>query len=418
LQSANHTIRWTPTRDSAETESNNSSFKSYGWVAQHNASFAWLNTKLLAGVSADFTPHRFFSNPLILNAILAPDGLSVERYTVRRNDPTVYNINYNSNINNLGAWLQTSFSPVKKLSMVMGVRYDRFSYNYDRLPTRTQPAIASGKRWYHKVIPRIGATYTISKNTMCFANYSKGFVQANLSTVFNPANPKGLDLAPATFTNYEAGCWTVLLKNKLQAEITFYTLEGRNEVVNIRQPDNSTLPTAVGQTLHRGIEYGITYNPSHQISIRLSATQALHRFEQFEISKRPSDAVKNVNGKTMPSSPNFMGNAEISYKPKWLTGFRISAEWQRMSEWYQNQVNTVKYSDKGFLGARGISLLNMRAGYSFMGIELFVNVYNVTDELYANTASRGNNASDRSTFNPGAPRIFNFGFQYSFTAKK
>jgi outer membrane receptor for ferric coprogen and ferric-rhodotorulic acid len=101
-----------------------------------------------------------------------------------------------------------------------------------------------------------------------------------------------------------------------------------------------------------------------------------------------------------------------------LKGFRIAAEWQRMSEWYQNQINTVKYNDKGFLGARGISLLNMRAGFTIKGIELYINVLNVTDELYANTATRGNNPNDRSNFNPGAPRVFNFGFQYNFTAKK
>jgi outer membrane receptor protein involved in Fe transport len=89
-----------------------------------------------------------------------------------------------------------------------------------------------------------------------------------------------------------------------------------------------------------------------------------------------------------------------------------------MSEWYQNQINTVTYNNKGFLGARGISLLNMRTGYEWKGVELFLNVYNVTNELYANTATRGNNPADRSFFNPGAPRIFNFGVQYSFTAKK
>jgi len=418
LQSANHTIQWIQGRDSAVTESNSSSFKSYGVVAQHNAAFAFLNSKILVGASADFTPHRFFSNPLILNAFARADGLSVERYTVRGNNPNVYNVNYDSRINNIGAWLQTEFSPVEKLKAVIGLRYDKFSYDYERLPTRTQPITASGKRSYDKVVPRIGATYSIAKNTSVFANYSKGFVQANLSTVFNPANPQGLDLPPATFTNYEAGLWTSLLKNKLYAEITFYQLVGRNEVINIRQADNSTLPTAVGQTLHRGVEYGITYNPVTELSFRLSATNALHRFEQFEVSKRPSDLIKNVDGKTMPSSPNFMGNAEVTYKPKWLKGFRIAAEWQRMSEWYQNQVNTVKYSDKGFLGAKGISLLNMRTGYTVKGVELFVNVYNVTDELYANTATRGNNPNDRSNFNPGAPRIFNFGFQYSFTAKK
>lgn len=418
LQSANHTIRWIQGRDSANTESNDARFQSYGFVAQHNTSVDFLKTKLLAGISADITPHRFFSNPLILNAFIRPDGRSVERYTVRRNDLDVFITNFDSEIRNLGAWLQTEFTPMKNLKGVLGVRYDRFAYAYERLPTLSQPAMANGSRSFDKLTPRIGATYSLGKNKALFANYSKGFVQANLSTLFNPANPQGLNLEPATFNNIEFGGWASLLSNKLFVDITFYQLKGRNEVINIRQQDNTTLPTSVGRTLHRGIEYGINYNPSSELTMRISATNALHRFEQFELSKRQSDAVKNVDGKMMPQSPRFIANSEITYRPGWFKGFRISAEWQRMSEWYQNQVNTVKYNDKGFLGARGISLLNMRTGYDWKGVELFMNIYNLTDELYANTATRGNNPSDKSNFNPGAPRIFNFGMQYSFTAKK
>lgn len=418
LQSANHTISWVQGRDSARTETNDARFRSYGLIAQHNLSLPFWKTKVLAGFSTDVTPHRFFSNPLVLNAILRPDRLSVETYTVRRNDMDVFITNFDSKIRNLGAWLQTEFSPFKNLKAVVGLRYDRFSYDYDRLPTMTQPMTANGSRSYDKLIPRIGATYNLGKNKAVFANFSKGFVQANLSTVFNPANPQGLELEPATFTNAEVGGWASLFANKLFADVTLYQLKGRNEVISIRQPDNSTLPTAVGRTLHRGVEYGVTYNPSKEWTLRLSATNALHRFEQFELSKRQSDAVKNVDGKTMPQSPAFIGNTEVTYRPKWVKGFRIAAEWQRMSEWWQNQINTVKYNDEGFLGAKGISLLNLRTGYQIKGVELFVNVYNVTDELYANTATRGNNPTDKSSFNPGAPRIFNFGIQYSFTAKK
>lgn len=418
LQSANHTIRWVQGRDSAVTESNDARFKSYGLVAQHHSSFNFLNTKLITGLSGDFSPHRFFSNPLILNAILRPDGKSVERYTVRSNDQNVFITNFDSDIENIGAWLQTEITPFENLRVTAGLRYDRFSYDYDRLPTMSLPIEASGYRSFNKVTPRFGVNYSIDKNNAVFANFSRGFVQANLSTLFNPSNPQGLNLEPSSFTNFEVGGWSSILKNKLFLDFTIYQLKGENEVISIRQQDGSTLPTSVGKTLHRGIEYGINYNPTTEITVRLSATNALHRFEQFEISKRESDIVKNVDGKTMPSSPNFIGNTEITYRPKWFKGFRIAAEWQRMSEWYQNQINTVKYTDKGFLGASGISLLNLRTGYDFKGIELFLNIYNVTDELYANTASRGNNVSDKSSFNPGAPRIFNFGIQYSFSAKK
>ena len=120
----------------------------------------------------------------------------------------------------------------------------------------------------------------------------------------------------------------------------------------------------------------------------------------------------------MPSSPKWITNSEISYKPNFSKGFRISTEWQYLSGWYQNQINTIRYEPTGFLGFKGTSLLNIRTGYTFKGIEIFVNVLNATNELYANAASRGNNVTDRSNFNPGQPRTFVMGLQYSFSGKK
>jgi iron complex outermembrane receptor protein len=127
--------------------------------------------------------------------------------------------------------------------------------------------------------------------------------------------------------------------------------------------------------------------------------------------------LKNVNGKDMPQSPRWIANSEITYKPAYAKGFRISMEWQRIGSWYQNQVNAVKYDDKGFLGLSGASYLNLRTGYQWKSIEVFSNILNLTNELYANSATRGNSPTDRTTFTPAAPRTVVFGVQYSFTGK-
>ena len=112
----------------------------------------------------------------------------------------------------------------------------------------------------------------------------------------------------------------------------------------------------------------------------------------------------------MPSSPRWSWNTEFTYYPKWFKNFRTSLEWQYVSGWYQNQINTVKYE--------GYNLFNFRVGYKWKGIEVYSNIMNITNELFANSASRGNNAVDRTTFNPGAPRTFVFGIQYNFVGKK
>ena len=98
-----------------------------------------------------------------------------------------------------------------------------------------------------------------------------------------------------------------------------------------------------------------------------------------------------------------------------MKGLRVCVEWQRIGAWYQDQINNVKYDDKGFLGFKGISYVNLRLGYERNGFEIFTNVLNLTDELFANAATRGNLPTDRTTYTPSAPRTFVLGIQYTFT---
>jgi iron complex outermembrane receptor protein len=112
----------------------------------------------------------------------------------------------------------------------------------------------------------------------------------------------------------------------------------------------------------------------------------------------------------MPSAPRWSGNSELSYYPKWLPNFRTSIEWQYVSSWYQNQINTVKYA--------GYNVFNGRIGYEWKGIEIYTNIMNITDKLYAYNATRGNNPTDKSSFTAAAPRTFMFGLQYHFKLKK
>ncbi|MFX5253022.1 hypothetical protein ABTD06_19945, partial [Acinetobacter baumannii] len=69
------------------------------------------------------------------------------------------------------------------------------------------------------------------------------------------------NLNTAYFNNYELGGWASLLKNKIYVDLTWYYMTGLNELLNIRQPDNSFDYQSAGKTLHTGIEFGVTAKP-------------------------------------------------------------------------------------------------------------------------------------------------------------
>lgn len=410
-QNPSYSIRWITGAATATGQINSNDFKSTGFIAQHTQKLSLLNSKLIVGATLDLSPNTYYAYQTDLSAELRPDKKSVLRYTQLRERPDIQLANYQADIHNTAAYVQYDFEPLPKLRMSVGLRYDRMAFDY----TNALDKSAGGKS-YSQATPKIGATYELGKGKGLYANYAKGFSPPALTSIFlkrtTPTASGDLfyyNLQPAKFNNMEIGGWASLLDNKVYVDGALYQMNGTNELLSIRQPDNSYDYQSAGRTLHRGVEVGLTYRPSKQWFFRFGGTQAVHQFVEFTLSQRSADAVQNVNGKDMPSAPRTFWNTEISYYPAWLKNFRTSVEWQHVSGWYQNQVNTVSYG--------GYDFANVRVGYQWHGIEVFSNILNATNALFATNATRGNNATDRTTYTPAAPRTFTAGIQYNFTGK-
>jgi iron complex outermembrane recepter protein len=410
-QNPAYSIRWTSGKDTATGQINSNDFKSLGLIAQHSQKFKFLKSKIIVGAVFDFSPNKYNAYQIDLAAQLRTDKKSVEKYTILRERLDKQLSNYEAKIYNAAAYVQYDINPLPSLRLSFGARYDRMAFDYTNFVDAS-----NGSKKYEKLSPKVGLTYEIAPNVGVYANYSKGFAPPALTAIFNkrpvPTASGDLfyyNLEPALFDNTEIGGWASLWKNKIYLDFAAYQMNGTNELLNIRQPDNSTDYQSAGKTLHQGIELGLSFKPNAELFFRFGGTYAQHKFVEFVLSQRATDLVKDVNEKTMPSAPQFVFNTELTYHPEWFKNFRVSAEWQRVAEWYQNQINTLKYD--------GYSVINARVGYKWKSVEVFTNILNVTDALYAYNATRGNNATDRTTFTPAAPRTFTFGVQYSFTGK-
>lgn len=409
-QNPTYSIRWMSGASTATGQINSNDFKSYGFIAQHTQPLNFLNSKLIAGATLDLSPNTYYAYQTELAAELRADKRSVLKYTQLRERPDIQLANYRADIHNVATYLQYDFEPIRKLKVSAGLRYDRMAFDYTNSLDNS-----SGGKEYSQITPKLGATYDLGSGKGLYINFAKGFSPPALTSIFlkrtTPTATGDLfyyNLQPARFDNLETGGWASLLRNKLYIDGAIYQMNGTNELLNIRLPDNSFDYQSAGRTLHRGVELGVTYRPSKQVFFRFGGTYAVHRFIEFTLSQRASDVVQNVNGKDMPSAPKALWNTEFSYYPVWFKNFRASLEWQHVSGWYQNQINTVR-SD-------GYDVANVRVGYQWRGVELFTNVLNVTNGLYATNATRGNNATDRTTYTPAAPRTFVAGIQYTFSA--
>ncbi|MFB3387799.1 TonB-dependent receptor [Flavobacterium sp. LAR06] len=419
-QNPSYGIKWSPTVNptTAKGEVNSNNFKSYGAIGQHTQKFDFLNTKIVAGALYDYSPVTYWSYVIDLKANLnpgEPGKQTVDSYGIIAEHPDSKLADYSADIFNTAGYAQVNFNPIEKLVVTVGGRYDNMKVNYDNAIDNS-----TGSKIYDKMTFKAGANYNPFEFAGFYGNYSQGFAPPGITSIFRTKPGTGgttgvpadfyYNLEPATFNNYEIGGWLSVLQNKLNFDYAFYYMEGKNELLNIKLADNSTDYRSAGETRHKGIEFGATYRPSKQINFRLGGTYAQHTYVDFKLSDKPSDPVQNLNGKEMPSAPKWSGNSELSYYPNWLPNLRTSFEWQLVGSYYQDQINTVKYD--------GYNIFNARIGYQWKGIEIYGNVLNLTDKLYAYNVTRANTANAQPTYTAAAPRTFVFGIQYNFSLKK
>ncbi|GAA4088932.1 TonB-dependent receptor domain-containing protein [Mucilaginibacter panaciglaebae] len=389
---------------SSNGQVNDQRFHSFGLLAQHRSNFDFLHSRLIAGLYVDDSPSSYYAQYLNITKDVANNY-----YTGFTNTGT-YIDNYTIKLFNTAAYTQYEVNPIDPLRIVAGLRYDRVHYNFNNALTTGTKYKQQETNDFNILAPKLGLTYNLGHNKGLYANYSVGFQPPETSGLYSARQLT--PLKQATFNNYELGGWLSLLDKKMYIEVSLYDLEGHNEIINQLLPDNTTQNQNAGATRHRGIEYSVTYAPVSDLSFRFSGTNARHTYVDYsEVATNYATNTSytiNYNHKRMNNAPAWIANAELSYKPYYLPGFRIAGEWQHIDQYFTNPANTKTYP--------GYNIYNVRLGYEvkggvWRGAGIWVNAMNVTGKLYASTVT-SNQYGD--TYNAAPPRTFTLGISYSF----
>lgn len=384
--------------DTASGNINTNAFKSYGLFVQHVQKFKFLDSRLIAGTSAELDPQRFYEDFIWIKKQTQNGVSNYVSYTL----PNPENVlaNYHTVISNFASYLDYDFTVAPGLRVSAAIRYDAFQYAFvNTLPGSSVTGGPSTITNYGKVAPKVGFTYN-HNGIGFYGTYSEGYVPPQITEVFGKTTNSAY-LLPQTFKNYELGGWLSLVQNKLYIDYSLYLMNGTNEIINVRLPDNTNAPQNAGATRHKGVEYGISYRPIDDLYLRLSGSNSIHKFVNYVASG------VSYNGYEMANAPHFTGNAEVVYKPHYLKGFRIGLEEQQVGRYYQDNLQKITYG--------GFKITNIRAGYQLGRTEVWLNALNLFNTYYATLATATVTAGKASySYNLGDPRAFTLGLAYHF----
>lgn len=363
---------------------NKDAFTSYGVIVQHRKKFNFLNARWITGVSVDYSPATYRANYIDIDV-----NADKVYYAYTATDSIL--TNYKVALFNSAVYTQFEFTPVEKFKVLLAARYDRMDYDFRNfLPRGSYSGAANASNYFSYFTPKIGFTYSFTQSKGVYANYSVGFAPPNITDLFTGVQVP--TLKPSTYNNYEVGGWAGFDEGRGNADIALYKMDGKNEIMSVRQTDGTYKNQNVGQTTHYGIEANVRYEILKGLQLRTGGTIAHHAYKKYVKDD------KNLSGHHMSQAPSWFVNSELSYKPGFLKGFRISVEWQGMGGYHTDAENTATY--------KGFNILNARTGYQYKSVEVWINCLNVGDVVYATTVEK---SAWGTTYRPGQLRTFNVG---------
>ena len=323
---------------------------------------------------------------------------------------------YDVTYQGISPYVHGEISPVDKLRITAGLRYDRVSYKFDNR-FGTTPILASGSYYgqvgdtdvdFGHLSPKLGATYMFSEALNVFAAYNHAFRAPSEGQLFRPAvagsagaataaAEASANLKPIKVDSFEIG-----LRGKLNAAINYdiaaYTMTKKDDILSYRDPvSNLSTPTNAGKTLHRGIEIGAGAQLAELWRLDTAFSYTKHTYEDWIVATQGGNV--SYSGKEMELAPRRIANTRLSFGNA-QTGM-AQLEWLHFGSWWSNAANTSKYDGHDLFNLRGIYPLGR-------DISLFANIHNLADKRYAESTGV---TSGFDTFAPGLPRTFSAGLQ-------
>lgn len=372
----------------ASGQINQNSFTSYVGVLQHRQGFQWKNASLIMGLSVDNSPSSYRANYIDIHKNQAGD---YDRYT----DPDSLLTNYDTHILNYAAFLQWQMDLSSRLRLTLAGRYDKFDYKFTNyLPVTANSGAPSTRLHFSHWTPKIGLNYR-GVHWGLYTSFSEGYVPPQVTELFN--NIKVPFLKPQVFYNYEVGGWWRLINHRLNIDWSLYQMDGKGEIISVRNPDGSSENKNAGKTRHRGVELGVNYQPAPQFQIRVGGTAALHQF------KNETQNGLTLDGNRMQAAPSVVANGMFTYRPGYVPGLSVALEYQRVGSYYMDDANTAKYN--------GFTVLNLRTAYQWKQFEIWAQGLNLLDTYYATMATK---SAYGYSYHVGNPFTLAVGLAYQF----
>jgi len=373
---------------------------SVGLLLKYRKDIAPYATRIIVGTDLDYSPGSRMEHEITPTKV----GNFFTSFT---QNGVLYD--YDAAFYGISPYVHVESSPVDKLRLNAGLRYDHMEYDYDNnlsvVTTGDHRRPSDTRVSFDHLSPKLGATYAFSPTLNGFASYRHGFRVPSESQLFRQGKSTNtVDLDAIKVDSYEVGLRGQANSN-IRYEASVYLMRKDDDILTFKETDGSRTTMNAGETLHRGIELGLGADLSNDVDLNVSFSYAKHTYEDWK-----PNTTTDLSGNEMESAPRRIINTRLNYRPALLNGGRGELEWVQLGSYWMDQANSHRYD--------GHDLFNVRVNYLFnKKFEIYGRITNLTDKRYATAASYSPAAfgnPEKFEFAPGQPRTFFLGVNYAF----
>ena len=311
------------------------------------------------------------SNELSLGFDIDSQRDNRQRYDNLKGIKGALNLHQLENVDSIGAFLQDVYQLHEQLSLTLGLRYDKVSF--DVVDQFLADGDDSGSISFDELSPSAALLWSPLPSINVYGRIATSFETPTTTEFANPTGGGGFNTAlkPQTATNYEIGM-KGLVNDNIHYEITLFTMDVSGELVPFEVP---AFPSKVfyrnaGKSTRNGVETSVTARLFQDLSATLSYTYSDFNFDRYTTTSGTFD------GNTIPGIPHHQFFAEIAYKHP--SGFYCYWDVQAVSKLYADDANSA--TNPAYV------VSDLRAGYSGTWgnwkLDPFLGFNNLFDESY------------------------------------
>jgi iron complex outermembrane receptor protein len=318
---------------------------------------------------------------------------------------------------NLGLFVQNELAVNARLTLLLGARLDRVSYNYRSY--LAAPPVRSDSRDFSRVSPKLGASWLLNDSHSVYANVGGGIeVPAGNETDPTPGAPPALLnplLDPITSTTYEVG-----LKREnarvnhagfaFNYDLALYDLEVTNEIIPY---NGGRYYLTAGRGRRQGAELGMGARTRQGAFLNAALTGSRNRYLHYVVDSAvifPTDPTKagkraNYSGNKVVGVPNVVANIEVGTSVPGYRALRVKGGVEHSGEYFADDANSVR--------VKAYTLLNFTAelrdpilASNGWGLRGFLSVRNVANRAFIGASFLNPDivSGAAAAYEPGMPR--------------